>query len=51
MARYITDGFNEWALCDRDDCQLKVVRPGKAQCVACDPWISPFYDDFEADQQ
>lgn len=30
----VTDGFgSEWLKCDRNDCDLHVVRPGKAQCV------------------
>lgn len=37
--RYINDGFgNEWKLCDKPDCQLAVVRPGKAECQRCDHW-------------
>lgn len=36
---YINDGFgNEWKLCDKPDCQLAVVRPGKAECQRCDHW-------------
>lgn len=35
--RIISDGFScEWQLCDKEDCQLHVVRPGKAQCDLCD---------------
>lgn len=52
MTRYITDGFNEWFLCHQDDCQLRVVAPGKAQCQRCDSWnqVSNFYADWEAEQ-
>lgn len=29
----LNDGFgNEWDLCDRRDCGLEIVRPGKVQC-------------------
>lgn len=35
----IDDGFgSEWPLCDKPDCQLHVVRPGKAECQRCDNW-------------
>lgn len=35
--RWIEDGCgNSWAKCDRPDCQLEVVRPGKVQCNRCD---------------
>lgn len=34
---FIDDGFgNRWARCDLADCDLAVVRPGKAQCSNCD---------------
>lgn len=34
--RWIEDGFgNYWELCDREDCGLQIVRPGKVQCE-CD---------------
>ena len=37
--RYIDDGFGtEWKLCDKPNCQLAVVRPGKAECQRCDKW-------------
>lgn len=33
----IDDGFgNRWAKCQLEDCDLQVVRPGKAQCSNCD---------------
>jgi hypothetical protein len=33
----ICDGFgNYWLLCDRKDCALEIVRPGKVQCNICD---------------
>jgi hypothetical protein len=32
VKRTITDGHCEWILCDRKDCGLHVVRPGKVQC-------------------
>ena len=29
----LDDGFgNEWMLCDREPCDLEIVRPGKVQC-------------------
>jgi hypothetical protein len=29
----VEDGFGgEWSLCDRINCGLEVVRPGKVQC-------------------
>ena len=29
----VADGFGHvWTRCDRPDCDLEVVRPGKAQC-------------------
>lgn len=32
----LDDGFgNVWEKCDRDDCGLQIVRPGKAQCDTC----------------
>ncbi len=35
----IDDGFgNEWPLCDKTDCRLQVVRPGKVECQRCDKW-------------
>lgn len=26
----------EWDLCERADCDLEIVRPGKVQCTGCD---------------
>lgn len=35
--RVIDDGFgNTWYKCQYEDCDLHVVRPGKARCTACD---------------
>lgn len=31
----ISDGYQEWVTCDKKDCGLHVVRPGKVQC-SCD---------------
>lgn len=31
--RWIDDGFGSWwKLCEKEDCGLQVVRPGKVQC-------------------
>ena len=31
--RTVEDGFGgEWIMCERADCGLEVVRPGKVQC-------------------
>lgn len=31
--RWVEDGCGScWVMCDREDCDLHVVRPGKAQC-------------------
>ena len=38
MTRYITDGEIEWFLCDRLNCELKVVAKGVARCDRCDNW-------------
>ena len=39
IPNYIDDGFGtEWKLCDKPNCQLAVVRPGKAECQRCDKW-------------
>lgn len=33
----LDDDFgNVWAKCERADCQLQIVRPGKAQCPRCE---------------
>jgi len=33
----ITDGFGgEWSRCERKDCALEVVHPGKVQCNLCE---------------
>ena len=33
----IEDGFGSvWTKCERSDCALEVVRPGKCQCSVCD---------------
>lgn len=39
IAVTVSDGFGgQWLKCDRDDCDLKVVRPGKVQCHGgCSP--------------
>lgn len=32
----LDDGFgNVWEKCERDDCCLEIVRPGKVQCDRC----------------
>ena len=42
--RAIDDGFgNSWGLCERPDCGLEVVRPGKVQCW-CDGKSRPSTD-------
>lgn len=39
----VTDGFgNEWQKCDKKDCKLHVVRPGKVQC-----WCDDVLDNEE----
>lgn len=38
MTRYITDGEMDWFLCDKSDCELKVVAKGIAACNRCDNW-------------
>jgi hypothetical protein len=38
----VSDGYQEWQLCDRKDCGLHVVRPGRTQCW-CDEQQGPFY--------
>lgn len=39
----IDDGFGSvWKMCDRVNCGLHVVRPGKAQCW-CDGDLGPFF--------
>lgn len=36
MSGLLADGHgNEWSRCDRADCGLEIVRPGKVQC-RCD---------------
>ena len=37
MVRVVVDPITgeEWDLCDRSDCDLEIVRPGKVQC-RCD---------------
>lgn len=31
--KIVSDGFgNEWLRCERSDCDLSVVRPGRVQC-------------------
>ena len=38
MSRMISDGFGtSWHKCDREDCGLQIVRPGKAQCAHGEP--------------
>lgn len=38
--RTIEDGFGSiWVMCDRDDCGLEVVRPGKCQCWCDGNWV------------
>ena len=40
--RVIEDGFGSvWTACDRDDCGLQVVRPGKVQCWCDDGSTDP----------
>jgi hypothetical protein len=35
--REICDGFGScWTLCEKKDCALEIVRPGKVQCNLCD---------------
>jgi hypothetical protein len=35
--RFIEDGFGgRWPKCEKPDCQLEVVRPGKVQCGDCE---------------
>lgn len=47
--RTIEDGFGScWELCDRQDCGLQVVRPGKAQCD-CNYDEDPQHYDWERD--
>lgn len=38
----ISDGYQEWPLCSRQNCGLVVVRPGKVQCW-CDDIGGPCY--------
>lgn len=41
----LDDGFgNVWSLCDRQPCDLEIVRPGKVQCP-CDRGDGPLYND------
>lgn len=41
--REICDGFGScWNLCQRSDCGLHIVRPGKVQCW-CDDENGPLY--------
>lgn len=43
--RTVDDTFgNVWHLCDRANCGLEVVRPGKVQCW-CDRGDGPLYSD------
>ena len=30
--RTVTDGYQEWNMCEKENCGLHVVRPGKVQC-------------------
>lgn len=39
----ISDGYQEWSKCSRQDCGLHVVRPGKVQCW-CDDEEGPIYE-------
>ena len=52
MSRTVEDGFgNVWSLCDRPNCALEVVRPGKVQCW-CDSEDGPLWsrdDSFHRD--
>jgi hypothetical protein len=42
--REIDDGFGGvWELCNRSNCGLEVVRPGKAQCW-CDAGPGPLWE-------
>lgn len=39
----VEDGFGGiWKMCDRVNCGLQVVRPGKVQCW-CDGGLGPFF--------
>lgn len=43
----IDDGFgNRWDKCERPDCDLQVVRPGKVQCNGCDTDDDAVADTF-----
>lgn len=43
--RIVEDGFGgAWAKCDRPDCDLYVVRPGKVQC-SCESPNTPEEDN------
>lgn len=45
MDNTIDDGFgNVWELCDRPNCGLEIVRPGKTQCW-CDYKGGAYYKD------
>lgn len=47
--RIISDDYgNDWSKCDREDCSLQIVRPGKVQCNGeCEqePAPSPALDE------
>jgi hypothetical protein len=54
MSRLIGDGFGtHWYKCDREDCGLQVVRPGRAKCAHGEPcadadaWMRKNFPDFD----
>lgn len=63
----LDDGFgNAWLLCSKD-CELQIVRPGKAQCDKCDRldalraslfswftdcfWLGDAHEDLQATEE
>ena len=42
--RTVSDGYQEWHMCDRKDCGIHVVSPGKVQCW-CDYNEGPLYNN------
>lgn len=54
--KWLDDGFGtRWIKCDRKDCGLQIVRPGKAQCAHGEPcpdaeaWMRKSAPDFVVD--
>lgn len=52
-AKWLDDGFGtRWHKCDRADCGLQIVRPGKAQCAHGEPcadadaWMKKYAPEF-----